>query len=115
MTKSGHFPFLMKCMHHAVLGWNSSDANVCCESLLHFLSTNSSLTLMHVLQACAEVVGLSSSVMLNLILTLQRFISIVISACIFNAPPYPPLMMWLGAALVIAGCINYVIVPKEKQ
>jgi len=68
-----------------------------------------------VTKACAEVVGLSSSVMLNLILTLQRFISIVISACIFNAPPYPPLMMWLGAALVIAGCINYVIVPKEKQ
>lgn len=67
-----------------------------------------------VTKSCTELVGCSSSVVLNLVLTMQRFVSIVVSATIFNAPPYPPLLMWFGAAFVIAGCVGYVLAPKAQ-
>ena len=65
-------------------------------------------------KASAEVVGLSTPVVLNLVLTLQRFVSIVTSAVIINAPPYPPVSMWVGAGLVLAGCVMYVLAPNTN-
>ncbi|KAJ8602530.1 hypothetical protein CTAYLR_008330 [Chrysophaeum taylorii] len=63
-------------------------------------------------RASARVVGLSSAVTLALALAVQRFLSIVFSAAVLNAPPYPPLSMWLGALLVVAGAVSYVLAPK---
>ena len=64
-------------------------------------------------RCCSDVVGMSSSVFLNLVLTAQRFVSIVLSACVLNAPPYPPPKMWLGAACVVLGSVAFVIAPKR--
>ena len=72
-----------------------------------------------VTKACAEVTGASNSVVLNLVLTTQRFVSIVFSATITNAPPYPPAQMWIGAILVVGGCLAYVqpskAAPKSAE
>lgn len=65
-----------------------------------------------VTRVCGELVAISNSVVVNLVLTIQRCVSIVISALFFNAPPYPPLSMWLGALLVVVGCMSYVLCPK---
>ena len=64
-------------------------------------------------RCCSDVVGMSSSVFLNLVLTAQRFVSIVLSSCVLNAPPYPPPNMWAGAVCVILGSVAFVIAPKR--
>ena len=68
-----------------------------------------------VTKSCTMVNALSSSVALNLVLTSQRFVSIVISATVINAPPYPPRTMWLGAGLVVCGCASFVLAPKPSK
>eukprot|EP00928_Gymnodinium_smaydae_P062776 TRINITY_DN46560_c0_g1_i1.p1 TRINITY_DN46560_c0_g1~~TRINITY_DN46560_c0_g1_i1.p1 ORF type:complete len:379 (-),score=60.83 TRINITY_DN46560_c0_g1_i1:326-1420(-) len=68
-----------------------------------------------VTSACSKLIGMSNSVVLNIVLTIQRFVSIVISAMIFNAPPYPPVLMWFGACLVVLGCLSYVLAPAPEK
>ena len=65
--------------------------------------------------ASAKIVGLSSSVILNLVLTASRFLSLVISACLVNAPPYPLPLMWVGSALLVTGCTSFVLAPNNKE
>jgi len=68
-----------------------------------------------VTKACAQVVGLSNPVMLNLVLTVQRFASIVFSATMINAPPYPPQMLWVGSFFVVAGCLTFFTFDQRQK
>lgn len=68
-----------------------------------------------VTKACAQVVGLSNAIMLNLVLTVQRFLSIVFSATIINAPPYPPNIMWFGSFFVIIGCFAFFSFDRRNE
>eukprot|EP00961_Rhodomonas_salina_P234040 3162560-Rhodomonas_salina.2 len=52
---------------------------------------------------------------LNVVLVLQRFLSILASSCYFNAPPYPPPLMWAGSLLVVVGCVGYVLAPSPPR
>eukprot|EP00939_MAST-03C_sp_MAST-3C-sp1_P004686 g4686.t1 len=66
-------------------------------------------------KACAQVVVLGNSVVLNLVLTVQRFTSIFLSATLINAPPYPESRMWIGAFLVIVGCVAFFMSQKRRK
>ena len=66
-------------------------------------------------RACARLVSLSDSVFLSLVLAVQRFASIAFSAAVVNAPPYPPLTLWLGASLVAVGCISFIQLPPPRR
>ncbi len=68
-----------------------------------------------VTKSCAQVVGLSNPVMLNLVLTIQRFCSIVFSAAYLNAPPFPPKTLWVGSFFVIIGCVAFFTFDETRS
>mmetsp|Transcript_12845 Transcript_12845/g.38743 ORF Transcript_12845/g.38743 Transcript_12845/m.38743 type:complete len:184 (+) Transcript_12845:1604-2155(+) len=65
-------------------------------------------------RASARVVGLSSAVTLALALAFQRFASIIFSALFLNTAATST-ALWVGACLVVAGVVIYVLAPKPKR
>lgn len=63
--------------------------------------------------AVGELIYRTSALSTSLVLVLMRFICIVISSCVVNAPPYPPLVMWFGCVLVFTGTAVYVRESKS--
>ena len=90
--------------------WASEDAQILYALLLAVVVLNYAIT-----RACACVVGLSNPVVLNLVLTVQRFLSIALSAALINELPPPEL--WVGAALVLGGCVAFFLsgTPKRRR
>jgi UDP-xylose/UDP-N-acetylglucosamine transporter B4 len=54
----------------------------------------------------------TTSVTLNLVLTIRKFISVIISVVFFNNPFY--LGNWIGFLIVIVGTIIYIL-PEKKS
>ena len=56
----------------------------------------------------------ASPVALNLVLCVQRFLSVVISATLLSSGDPPGLHLWVGALLVTAGCYAYATGPRPR-
>lgn len=63
---------------------------------------------------CLTLTGLAGQVANTVTVTVFRFVSLVLSGCVLNAPPYPPLSFWVGGVLVMMGTFGYAMHPPPK-
>ena len=73
-------------------------------------------------RSVTHLVASTSSLTASVVLTLQRFLSLVFSAAGLNArllgvssPPPPPNSLWFGSGLVLAGAILYILNPRAAS
>jgi UDP-xylose/UDP-N-acetylglucosamine transporter B4 len=56
----------------------------------------------------SKLIALTSSLSANLVVSFMRFLALLLSAYVINAPPFPPHALFLsGAALILTGSILY--------
>ena len=51
----------------------------------------------------------------SLVLTVQRFLSLVFSAAVLNSPPAPPNSLWVGSGMVLLGSCIYILAQRGKR
>ena len=51
----------------------------------------------------------------SLVLTVQRFLSLVFSAAVLNSPPAPPNSLWVGSGMVLLGSCLYILAQRGRQ
>lgn len=61
-----------------------------------------------------RLIGEASALTATMVITLQRFLSLIFSATVL-APATPPASLWLGIALVAAGSAAYARAPTPKM
>lgn len=59
--------------------------------------------------SCLKLTGLAGSVPNVVTVTVFRFVSLVLSACVMNSPPFPPPTFWIGGVLVLSGTLGYAL------
>lgn len=59
--------------------------------------------------SCLKLTNLAGSLTNVLVVTIFRFVSLLVSAVVINSPPFPPLSMWFGSFLVLGGTIMYLL------
>lgn len=64
--------------------------------------------------SCLKLTGLTGQVGNTVTVTVFRFVSLVLSGCVLNAPPYPPLSFWGGGLMVLLGTLGYALYPLPK-
>ena len=72
-------------------------------------------TYMHTNVSFFALLGATSSLTSTLSITVYRFIGILISALIFNAPPYPGHGFHVGLMLCVVGTLGYLFTPAPSS
>ena len=92
--------------------------------LLHFKLLLVHLTRMPVFLPCCAVLEFGGTcadvcefgcVQASLVLTVQRFLSLVFSAAVLNSPPAPPNSLWVGSGMVLLGSCIYILAQRGRQ
>ena len=65
-------------------------------------------------RAMTRLIGEASALTATMVITLQRFVSLVFSATALS-PAYPPPSLWAGIGCVAAGSIMYVLQPRAAS
>jgi len=65
--------------------------------------------------SCLKLTTLAGSVGNVIAVTCFRFFCLVLSACVMNSPPYPPLTFWIGGLLVLGGTLSYALAPSASK
>jgi hypothetical protein len=60
------------------------------------------------------LIAATDSTTTTLTITLYRFGSILFSALIIDAPPYPPALLWLGVLVVFVGSFGYANATRQQ-
>ena len=60
-----------------------------------------------------RLVGEASALAATMVITLQRFASLVFSATVLS-PAYPPASLWAGICLVALGSVGYLGAPSAS-
>ena len=63
-------------------------------------------------RAMTRLIGEASALTATMVITLQRFVSLVFSATALS-PAYPPPSLWAGIGCVAAGSVMYALQPRE--
>ena len=66
-------------------------------------------------RSVASLVATTSGLTASVVLTVQRFLSLVFSAAVLNAPPPPPSSLWVGSGMVLLGSCMYILAPRSSS
>lgn len=65
--------------------------------------------------SCLKLTVLAGSLTNVLVVTIFRFVSLLVSAVVLNSPPFPPMSLWLGSFLVLGGTVLYLLCAETTS